>query len=856
MAYNPLHKLNENLAALRIALAFEEGDIPDNDSRYALTRYSGFGGIKAILYPEGSREEWITNGATETDLRLYEGMMDLHQLLHEHFNKDQYKAAVASLRESVLTAFFTPAVIPQTLYRVLSENNIEPKRIYEPSAGAGIFMDEAIRAFSGIQQITAVEKDLLTGKVLQAIYSTNNVAVQTHICGLEQTPEKENGKYDLVVSNIPFGNFSVYDETYPDKSISGRIHNYFFAKGLDKLGDGGLLAYVVTSAFMNSPSNREARAHVFQRADLVSLHVLPDNLMSDTGGTQAPSHLVIVQKNEGKEKLSTDEQLALVTQERENEFGRYPVNGLIALRDHDMITGNLVRPGTNQYGKATNVVLQEGLMDGIVAPLSAELTVRIKNNLNHEKFRSLQPEIPLTKRVRDKRFTFLPVPEGKFVAPDIQLGLFDVAPAETINRAMAYLEPVDEHTVQPQTVRMVSSISTTANPAHESIILLTAKERRHGRFVYRLFSNVAELPARTGWKNLDGLYRELEAIKMALPQYEYEYIYKGDPAMETLLGLGETDRHELQGLLPWQRVDMLYLYKGKVGLLTEVDHETGNGIFMSMPDQRNLDFFRAYIDLRDDYLQLIAAPENTESRREQLKNSYESFIDVYGLLNQPDNARRISEDGAYGLEVMASLERREHGHFVKADLLVQSLVKVDDLFVTDDPLEALARCLNDVGSVSLAYIGASMGQDEEAVIHSLEGYIYLNPVTDQWETSDHYLSGNVILKLDKAKQAAAAHPDNVHYAGSLAAIAQAQPERIPFELLDFNLGERWMPENYYSRFATHLFELETRVAYFSSLDTFKVDLKGGGKCKDRSGICRCTKKRYQNKRHHPDGTCA
>src|SRR5690606_16357460 len=99
-----------------------------------------------------------------------------------------------------------------------------------------------------------------------------------------------------VASNIPFGNFSVYDPAFTDKQLSGKIHNYFFAKGLDKLTDGGLMAYITTDAFLNSPSNKTAREYLFQRADFISLSVLPDNLMLDTGNTQAPSHLLVVQK--------------------------------------------------------------------------------------------------------------------------------------------------------------------------------------------------------------------------------------------------------------------------------------------------------------------------------------------------------------------------------------------------------------------------------------------------------------------------------------------------------------------------------------------------------------------------------
>src|SRR5690606_29722683 len=88
---------------------------------------------------------------------------------------------------------------------------------------------------------------------------------------------------------------------------------------------------------------------------------------------------------------------------------------------------------------------------------------------------------------------------------------------------------------------------------------------------------------------------------------------------------------------------------------------------------------------------------------------------------------------------------------------------------------------------------------------------------------DLYLSGNVVEKLREAERLCEASPDNLHYKRSAEALAKVQPERIAFELLDFNLGERWIPVSYYERFATGLFEQETTIHYFPSLDAFKVD---------------------------------
>src|SRR5690554_4340129 len=251
MAYDLFKKINDNIAAIRIALEWNRKKPLQGADVVALQNYSGFGGIKAVLYPYANKQEWIGRGATGNDLRLYPGVMELHELLQRHFSEKQYKEAVQSIKNSVLTAFYTPQVVPKTLYNILKEQNIRPQRVYEPSSGAGIFISEAANAFPSIQRITAVEKDILSGQVLQVLSSAFTVPTDVHITGFEETRVSDNGKYDLIVSNIPFGNFPVYDEAFPNKELSGKIHNYFFAKGLDKIANGGLLAYITTDAFLN-----------------------------------------------------------------------------------------------------------------------------------------------------------------------------------------------------------------------------------------------------------------------------------------------------------------------------------------------------------------------------------------------------------------------------------------------------------------------------------------------------------------------------------------------------------------------------------------------------------------------------
>ncbi len=826
MAYNVSQKLGDNISAIRIALNYQNGRPLTAEDVASLKKYAGFGGIKAVLYPYGTTEEWQANGATKEDLKHHGQMMQLHELLKENHPETTYKEIIASLRNSVLTAFYTPDTVPQTLYNVLATQDIHPKRLYEPSAGSGVFISEAIAKFPGLEQIAAVEKDRLTGIVLSAINSTHPVKTTTHITGFEEAPVNDNGSYDLVVSNIPFGNFSVYDEAFPDKELSGKIHNYFFAKGLDKLAEGGLMAFVTTDAFLNNPSNHKAREYLFEKADFISLSVMPDNLMKDTGNTEAPNHLLIVQKNTAKEFLSDDEEQLLATVQLENEHGRYSINQFIH-ENRYVVIGNETRAGKNQYGQAHETVWQSGSINNISQKLHDVITDDVKDRFNAELFQKAQTlALPVAEAER-RKLTYLPLPENHSETASVQLGLFDTAPAEQINRAMAYINSLDEIVVQKTTARIIGTIRTTDKPSHENVVLITAKQRKSNRFLYKLYSNVKEVDhLSANWMDSRLLGHELTGVSNYLKQFDHSFRYEGDQTLEGFFRFEQKMILPFVELKPYYQEGALVVHNGNVGTIGNPDTEYKQAVFQSLGMQGNTRFYESYIALRDTYLELsgkeISGEPINENDRELLNNKYEGFIANYGLLNSPDNRRLILEDTAFGVITLSSLERRDGERFVKADILTHSIHQVKERFVTDDPIEALAHSLNDTGKVNTGFISAAMGLEENEVISRLGNHIYLNPSTNEWETANQYLSGNVVEKLRQAERLQDQFPDNPQYKRSAEALVKVQPERIPFELLDFNLGERWIPINYYERFATNLFEQETMINYFSSLDAFKV----------------------------------
>lgn len=826
MGYNSQQKLKDNLAAIRIALEWKEGEMLLPEQVETLKRYAGFGGLKAVLFPNAPKEEWIKLKASKEDLKLYPQITELHHLLQQHFSEAEYKQVIDSIKNSILTAFYTPEVIPQTVFNALKEQGIEPKNMYEPSSGAGVFVSEAVNTFPSLNNITAIEKDLLTGRVLTALGSSIPVPVSVQVKGFENTSNEENGKYDLIVSNIPFGNFPVFDEAIDDESLIGKIHNYFFAKGLDKIKDGGLLAYITTDAFLNSPSNQPAREYLFNQADFISLNVMPDNMMKDTGNTEAPSHLLIVQKNENKQFLSENERQLINTVEQENEFGNYNLNQFISFHP-EIVLGNQIKPGKDQYGKAHETIWQTGDINLIAVSLAETISKGFNERFNKEAFvlKATQENID-----KSKQLTYLPIPENNPDNSSVQLGLFDIAPAANINRASAYINRLDDTVVDRKTARIANIIKTSDKPGHEAFVLVAAKSIAFKQYVYKLYSNAEEIQFPANWMNASAIHLELNGLSNKLQEYNHQFYNEGEGTFHLAFNNKDGQLDELKDLNPYHKEGTLVVHNNRVGFVSYIAGENDKPVFLpSLYEKKDVTFYQQYTAVRDVYLLLAdkESNENIESPelRKQLNESYDALVKGYGILNTSTNKQRILKDEAFGFIVLASLERKDGDQYFKADILTQSLIQKQQAFHTDNPVEALAKSLNDKGFVDIEFIAAATDSTEADTIQALGNQIYINPANNSWETADQLLSGNVVVKLNIAKEVAEKAPENVQLQRSLQALEKIQPERIPFELLDFNLGERWIPQDYYNRFATHLFELDTAVNYFPSLDTFKVKVE-------------------------------
>ncbi|UTA69037.1 helicase-related protein [Emticicia sp. 21SJ11W-3] len=466
-------------------------------------------------------------------------------------------------------------------------------------------------------------------------------------------------------------------------------------------------------------------------------------------------------------------------------------------------------------------------MVAIGSKLSKVLNEGLQRHFNKSLYQKAFKPKEFIKANTGKKLSYLAMPENKEEKVSLQLGLFDTAPLENLNRAMAYINSMDETVVQKNTARLISTIRTADNPSHEAVVLLTAKRQSSNYFLYKLYANVKEIqPLSANWMDARLLGHELSAITGKLKDFDHHYIHEGDQTLNRHFNFQESTQELYQLMKPFYREGTLVLHQGKIGRIENPDNEFRQAVFQELPLQSGKAFYEGYISLRDRYLDLsekeLSGTIIGDAERASLNEAYDRFVNQNGILNIPENRRRVLEDTAFGMTLLSSLERRSGEHFVKADILTGSIVQHKERFTTEDPVEALTHSLNDTGKVDIAFISAAMRLGENETIHLLGNHIYLNPAIHDWETADQYLSGNVVEKLKHAEQAIEIQPENTQYQRSLEAIGKVQPERIPFELLDFNLGERWIPTKYYEDFARQFFELPTGITYFPSLDTFKV----------------------------------
>ena len=708
MSYNKLKALEGNIEAISTALAIhEERRNATTAERETLSKFTGCGGIKEVLS--------IGTGTPIPDT-MQEAVKRLLSVLSKAAkgNETLYRQLLQSLKSSVLTAFYTPTFLIQAVAKQIKDtftaNDLKMGTFLEPSAGIGGFLPVGDMA----THRTAFEKDLLTGLVLSALHPDTQVFIE----GFEtiDSQETEHNRFDVIASNIPFGDFRVFDNTFSKKGgiyaqASKTIHNYFFVKAVEKLNEGGILAFVTSRGIADTQGNQFVRDYLVHRCNLITALRLPDSLFMQTSGIEVGSDLLIFQKSGRKVTLTDREKLFMeTTREIVPGSDQYTghANKLFTLPKTALFTESRIQ--TNQYGE----YVRKYRWQGEEADLQQTLSSMLKADFE-----------------RFFRKNLLATPNKGIGG--IQMSLFDCF---NTNKA-----------AQPN------------------------REKR---------------------------------------------TYTGT-------------------LHKWMKNGTLVLFENQLGTLRYKQANCFSDTtvtFVPLKVSRiNIERANDYLPIREAYFELTTKESEELAEypklREQLNRHYDAYVRKWGFFHHNDNKEFFSWD-SLGMEVF-TIEMQLGKDICKADIMHEPVAfKKIDTSIQLTPVEALASSLNYYGSVNMDYLVQTTGQTETELTEALAGEIFYNPLTDCWENKGKFLAGNVVEKCKEICTVLADLTGNAQKwaATSVEALEDATPELIPYEELDFNMGERWIPASIYASFAKDLFGVNTTVMYFDVNDTYIVSLQG------------------------------
>ena len=900
MAYNKKAHLKDNIEAIKLAFALErEGRTATPEEQAVLRVYSGFGGIKAVLNPASSLADvarW-----TKSDRELFPLVSQLHSVIRSH-SKDEaeYKRYFSSLKNSVLTAFYTPQDIVSVLASELGNYGIAPSRFLDPSSGTGVFVD-AFQQHSAQQQlseqqlseqqssrtglspaglshpeIVCFEKDLLTGKILSHLHPEAKV----EITGFEDSGLRYLNRFDITASNIPFGDVAVFDPSFTkSKSLvrqhaAKSLHNYFFLKGLDNIREGGILAFITSQGVLDSPANENIRYQLMQHSHLVSAIRLPNNLFTDGAGTEVGSDLIILQKKSDKTEPLTDDEHAFIASSPRPEG--FSTNDYIFRNIPIIHTKASV--DTDPYGHPAMVYIHEGGLPGITSQLRSLLRNDFYRRLNvplYQQFlQHTQPtrlneapeqikeveQAPAPKPTPEQ--TKVPEPENRSEPATATVEKPLPEPKEEIELSL-FSPPVlslydlfeftaEERTqITPKRGKRRPASSSRKQPVQGNLFgepatgtAQSTGKKPKGKSVEKSVGQPTGQPRAhqsTGKPATAYSIFDARQNKQQLPTASIE----DQAATEAARIAAEEERKQRMQPRPYPN-EIPSHYKD--GSLVVLDNGIGYirdtqfaPMFhpLELPD-RQLHKLSLYVEIRDTYHDLYnsEATERKENtvRRDQLNALYDDFIRQFGNLNSPKNIDLIRMDNDN--RTILSLERYKDGQALKADIFDHPVAfNKNELTHVNTSDEALSASLNKYGNVNLEYMARLTGKTEDALLDDLKGRVFFNPLIKGYEIADKFIAGNVISKAEMIEDYIANHPGNDRASQSLDALRAAFPVPIPFEELDFNFGERWIPMGIYEKYASRLFDTDVRITYAASRDEFSVNASARGNVRIREQYC-------------------
>ena len=319
----PSERLRNNIEAIRVLKQLDkENRNASKEEQDILSKYVGWGGLSDV-FDEERGGQW----------------QEAREFLKENLSSSEYEAA----KESTLTAFYTPKVVIDAIYHTLSDMGFESGNILEPSTGTGRFIGNLPLSMQN-SKFYGIELDSISGQIAKKLYPNSNIQIK----GFEETAFSNN-LFDIAVGNVPFGEYRVSDREYEKNNFL--IHDYFFAKTLDKVRSKGIIAFITSSGTMDK-RNEDIRRYISERAEFLGAIRLPNNIFKGEAGTEVTSDIIFLKKRD--RLLKIDEDWVKLDKDRKGlSYNKYFID------NPEMVLGSMQEvPG--RFGTALACIADEG----------------------------------------------------------------------------------------------------------------------------------------------------------------------------------------------------------------------------------------------------------------------------------------------------------------------------------------------------------------------------------------------------------------------------------------------------------------------------------------------------------------
>ncbi|EGY80348.1 conjugative transposon DNA recombination protein, partial [Peptoniphilus indolicus ATCC 29427] len=367
---SPSERLNNNLEAISMLSRIESGQRElDITAQEILAKYVGWGGLSDV-FDESKEGQW----------------KEARRFLKENLSQSEYEAA----RESTLTSFYTPKTIIDGVYKTLSDMGFKSGNILEPSMGIGNFIgnlpDEMRRS-----KFYGVELDSISGRIGKLLYPESDIQIK----GLEET-SFSNNFFDAVIGNVPFGEYKVNDREYNKNNFL--IHDYFFAKSIDKVRNGGVIAFITSSGTMDK-KDESVRRYLAARAEFLGAIRLPNDTFKGVAGTEVTSDIIFLKKRDSIREREED-WIHLAEDENGLTYNKYFVE------NPHMILGSMEEV-SGRFGNTLACLPKENTD---IKELLTKASEEISKDANYEEIELLDDEmtsIPATDDVKNFSYTII-----------------------------------------------------------------------------------------------------------------------------------------------------------------------------------------------------------------------------------------------------------------------------------------------------------------------------------------------------------------------------------------------------------------------------------------------------------------